>query len=138
MPGMTALHAAGFWSGLLILLLVVLSIRVVMTRQRQRVILGDGGDEVMIVAARRFGNAAEYTPVAIGGLVLLALLGWPAWVIHLIGGAFFVGRVIHPLGLAFGKGPPPARVIGMTLTWLPLIAAAVLLIACPLVGMTPA
>ena len=138
MPGMTALHAAGFWSGILILLLVVLSIRVVMTRQRQRVILGDGGDEVMIVAARRFGNAAEYTPVAIGGLVLLALLGWPAWVIHLIGGAFFVGRVIHPLGLAFGKGPPPARVIGMTLTWLPLIAAAVLLIACPLVGMTPA
>ena len=138
MPGMTALHAAGFCSGLLILLLVVLSIRVVRTRRRQRVILGDGGDEVMIVAARRFGNAAEYTPVAIGGLVLLALLGWPAWVIHLIGGAFFVGRVIHPLGLAFGKGPPPARVIGMTLTWLPLIAAAVLLIACPLVGMTPA
>lgn len=135
---MTALHAAGFWSGLLILVLIVLSVRVVMARRRQRVILGDGGDEVMIVAARRFGNAAEYTPVAIGALVLLALIGWQAWIIHAIGAAFFVGRVVHPLGLAFGKGPPPARVIGMTLTWLPLLAAAVLLIACPLVGMTPA
>ncbi|HYD26257.1 MAPEG family protein [Brevundimonas sp.] len=131
MPGMTALHAAGFWSGLLILVLIVLSVRVVMTRRRQRVILGDGGDEVMIVAARRFGNAAEYTPVAIAALILLALIGWQAWIIHLIGAAFFVGRVVHPLGLAFGKGPPPARVIGMTLTWLPLLAAAVLLVIGP-------
>lgn len=137
MPGMTALQAAGVWSGLLILVLVVLSVRVVLTRRRQRVILGDGGDEVMIVAARRFGNAAEYTPVAIGALILLALIGWQAWIIHLIGAAFLLGRVIHPLGLAFGKGPPPARVVGMILTWLPLLAAAGLLIACPLLGMTP-
>ena len=132
MPGMTALHAAGFWSGLLILVLIVLSVRVVMTRRRRRVILGDGGDEVMIVAARRFGNAAEYTPVAIGALILLALTGSQAWTIHLIGAAFLLGRVVHPLGLAFGKGPPPARVVGMTLTWLPLLAAAGLLIARPL------
>ena len=135
---MTPMQAAGLWSGLLILMLVFLSVTVVMARRRQRVILGDGGDEVMIVAARRFGNAAEYTPVAMGALALLAMIGWQAWVIHLIGGAFFLGRVIHPLGLAFGKGPPPARVIGMTLTWLPLLAAAGLLIAGPLLGMTPA
>ncbi|MBF0664286.1 MAG: MAPEG family protein [Brevundimonas sp.] len=135
---MTPMQAAGLWSGLLILLLVFLSVTVVMTRRRQRIILGDGGDEVMIVAARRFGNAAEYTPVAIGALILLALIGWQAWVIHLVGGAFFLGRVIHPLGLAFGKGPPPARVIGMILTWLPLLAAAAILVACPLLGMAPA
>ena len=134
---MTALQAAGLWSGLLILVLVVLSVRVVMTRRRQRVILGDGGDEVMIVSARRFGNAAEYTPVAIGALILLALIGWQSWIIHLIGATFLLGRVIHPLGLAFGKGPPPARVVGMTLTWLPLLVAAGLLIVCPLVGMAP-
>lgn len=138
MFGMTALQAAGLWSGLLVLVLLVLSVQVVMTRRRQRVILGDGADQTMIVAARRFGNAAEYTPVAMGALILLALLGWQAWVIHLIGAAFFLGRVIHPLGLAFDKGPPPARVFGMTLTWLPLLAAALLLIVCPLIGMTPA
>ena len=134
MAGMIALHAAGFWSGLLILVLIVLSVRVVMTRRRQRVILGDGGDEVMIVAARRFGNAAEYTPVAIGALILLALIGWQTWIIHLVGAAFLLGRVIHPLGLAFGKGPPPARVVGMTLTWLPLLVAAVLLISGPFIA----
>jgi uncharacterized membrane protein YecN with MAPEG domain len=72
MPDMTALQAAGLWSGLLILVLLVLSVRVVMTRRRERVILGDGGNEQMIVAARGFGNAAEYTPLAIGALILLA------------------------------------------------------------------
>ena len=134
MTDMTAVQAAALWSGLLILVLLVLSVRVVMQRRSRRVILGDGGDEPMIVAMRRFGNAAEYTPAAMAALILLALVGWAAWVIHLIGGAFLLGRIIHPMGLAFGKGPPPARVVGMTLTWLPLLAAAVLLIACPLLA----
>lgn len=134
MTATTAVQAAALWSGLLILVLLALSVAVVMQRRRRRVILGDGGDEPMIVAMRRFGNAAEYTPVAIGALILLALAGWEAWVIHAVGGAFLLGRIIHPLGLAFGKGPPPARVVGMTLTWLPLLAAALLLIACPLLA----
>lgn len=131
MTDMTAVQAAALWSGLLILVLLVLSIRVVMQRRSRRVILGDGGDEPMIVAMRRFGNAAEYTPVAMAAVILLALAGYAPWVIHAVGGSFLLGRVIHPLGLAFGKGPPPARVIGMALTWLPLLAAAVLLVACP-------
>lgn len=131
---MTALQAAGFWSGLLILVLVALSIRVVMTRRRERVILGDGGNEQMIVAARGFGNAAEYTPLAIGALILLALTGCATWAIHALGAAFLVGRLVHPLGLAFGtRGPKPARVVGMFLTWLPLLAAAGVLIVCPLI-----
>lgn len=131
MTDMTAIQAAGVWSGLLILVLIVLSVRVVMQRRSRRVILGDGGDEPMIVAMRRFGNAAEYTPVAIGALILLALIGWAPWVIHAVGATFLLGRIIHPMGLAFGKGPPPARVAGMTLTWLPLLAAAILLTVCP-------
>ncbi len=138
MTDMSAIQAAGLWSGLLILVLIVLSVRVVINRRRHKVILGDGGNEEMIVAARGFGNAAEYTPVAMGALVLLALTGFAPWVIHVIGGTFFVGRLIHPSGLAFGSGPRPARVIGMMLTWLPLLAAAAMLIACPLLGMATA
>lgn len=132
---MTAVQAAGLWSGLLILVLVVLSIRVVVHRRKHRVILGDGGNEQMIVASRGFSNAAEYTPLAIGALILLALTGWAPWAIHAVGAAFFLGRVIHPLGLAFGKAPPPARIVGMALTWLPLLAAAGMLIVCPLMGL---
>ena len=134
---MTALHAAGFWSGLLILLMVGLAFRVIANRRKHRVLFGDGGVPQMTVAARAFGNAAEYIPVGIGALILLALVGWQAWVIHLVGGVLFLGRAIHGVGLSHGQGPGPSRMIGMTLTVLTLIAAAGLLLACPLLGMAP-
>jgi uncharacterized membrane protein YecN with MAPEG domain len=48
--------------------------------------------------------------------------------VHLIGGALLAGRLIHPFGLAAPKAPNAARILGMTLTWLPLLAAAALLL----------
>ncbi|HZV83809.1 MAG TPA: MAPEG family protein, partial [Brevundimonas sp.] len=101
---MTALHAASFWSGLLILLMVGLAFRVISNRRRHRVLFGDGGVEQMTVATRAFGNAAEYIPVGVGALILLALLGYPAWALHAVGGVLFAGRAIHGIGLSHGKG----------------------------------
>ena len=129
---MTPIHAAGFWSGLLILVLMVLSVRVVLNRRKHKVLFGDGGSEPMTLATRAFGNAAEYTPLAIGALILMASMGYASLWIHAVGGAFFLGRVIHPTGLRYGKGPGMGRVIGMILTWVPLIGAAGALIVCPL------
>ena len=138
MPEMTALQAAGVWSGLLILLMVGLAFRVVANRRRHRVLFGDGGVQQMTVATRAFGNAAEYIPVGVGALILLALLGWQPWVIHAVGAVLLLGRLTHGLGLSYGKGPGPGRMIGMVLTLTALIVAAGLLIACPLLGMVPA
>jgi hypothetical protein len=129
---MTAVQAAGFWSGLLILLLIVLSMRVVLNRRKHRVMFGDGGLEPMTLATRAFGNAAEYTPLAIGALILMALTGCAPWSIHAVGGAFLIGRIVHAAGLRVTGGPGMGRVIGMTLTWFPLLGAAVALIASPL------
>lgn len=134
---MTALQAAGLWSGLLILLMVALGFRVIANRRRHRVLFGDGGVPAMTVATRAFGNAAEYIPVGIGALILLALLAWQAWTIHLVGGVLFLGRLIHGVGLSHGVGPGPGRMIGMSLTLLSLIAAAVMLVAPALLGITP-
>ncbi|HST92149.1 MAG TPA: MAPEG family protein [Brevundimonas sp.] len=131
---MTALHAASFWSGLLVLLLLGLAFRVISNRRRHRVLFGDGGVEQMTVATRAFGNAAEYIPVGVGALILIALLGYPAWVVHALGAVLFAGRLIHGVGLSHGKGPGPGRLIGMMLTVTALGAAAVLLIACPLLA----
>lgn len=134
MTEMTAVQAAGVWSGLLILLMVGLAFRVVANRRRHRVLFGDGGVEQMTVATRAFGNAAEYVPLGIGALILLALTGCAPWVIHAVGGVFFVGRLIHGVGLSHGKGPGPSRMIGMILTLTALIAAAGMLIVCPLLA----
>lgn len=127
MPDMTPAQAAALWSGLLILLLVILSVRVVMARQRNRVVLGDGGHADLIVAGRVFGNAAEYIPAGIGALAVLTLLGMPAYAIHGVGGALFLGRLLHASGLTAGK-PTPGRLGGMILTYLALIAAGAMLV----------
>lgn len=131
---MSVLQAAGLWSGLMILLLVALAFRVVANRRRHRVLFGDGGVPQVVLATRAFGNAAEYIPVGIGALILLALLGYPLWSIHAFGATLLAGRVIHGFGLSHGKGPGPSRMIGMVLTLTALIGAAGAMVICPLMA----
>lgn len=127
MPDMTAAQAASLWSGLLVLLLVLLSVRVVMARRSHRVLLGDGGVAQVTLAGRVFGNAAEYIPAGIAALALLALLGMPAMAIHIIGGLLLIGRVVHAVSLS-DKRPTAGRVAGMALTFLALIGAGSMLV----------
>ena len=130
---MTAFQAAALWTGLLILLLVVLSARVVLARFKGRVSLGDGPKGELAILSRTFGNAAEYIPPGIGAMILLAALGAAPVTMHLIGAALFLGRLIHPVGLAL-KPPNAARVAGMALTWTALVGAAVLLLIAAFAG----
>jgi len=131
---LTPLQVASFWSGLLVLLLVALSVRVVLNRRKHRVLLGDGGVAEMTVATRAFGNAAEYTPAGIGALILLALVGAPAWAVHLVGSAMFIGRLIHPMGVKTTGGVTLPRLLGMVFTWLSLIGAGIVLVVQPLLA----
>ena len=120
-------QAAALWSGLMILLLVVLGARVALARRGNKVLLGDGGNAQVLLASRVFGNASEYIPAGIGALAVLALLGMPAYVLHGLGGALFLGRLIHAVGLS-DKRPTPGRVLGMVLTWTALIVAGGMLV----------
>ena len=129
MATMLALHAAGLWSGLLILLMIILSGLTVTRRRRHLVAFGDGGKPELNAAARAFGNASEYIPVGLVALVLLALTGAPEVMIHGVGATLLLGRIVHAVGLLFQKGPSLGRVTGMLLTYLALLVGAVSLIA---------
>ncbi|MEQ7156319.1 MAPEG family protein [Brevundimonas aurifodinae] len=120
-------EAAALWSGLLLLLLVILSMRVALTRRSRRVVLGDGGDPDLALKSRVFGNAAEYIPVGVGAMAILAVLGMPAVGIHMVGVPLLLGRVLHAAGLR-GDRATMARVFGILLTWLALFLAAMMLI----------
>lgn len=130
---MTPVQAAALWSGLMLLLMVVLGARVAMARRGNRVVLGDGGNANVLLASRIFGNAAEYIPAGIAALALLVLLGMPAWVLHALGAALFLGRLVHALTLS-DKRPTTGRIIGMSLTWMTLILAGLMLIVHAFVG----
>ncbi len=130
---MSAAQATALWSGLMILLLVILGIRVAMARQGNKVLLGDGGNATVLLASRVFGNAAEYIPASIGAMAVLTLLGMPSYILHVLGGLLFLGRVIHAASLSTEK-PTAGRVIGMSLTWLPLFLAGGMLVVHASVG----
>ncbi len=124
---MTPVQAAALWSGLLLLLMLVLSVRVVMNRRKHKVLLGDGGGSQITLAGRVFGNAAEYVPVGVGALALLAMLGMPAMAVHAVGAGLLAGRLIHAVSLS-DKKPTAGRVLGMVLTYTALFTAGGMLV----------
>ena len=74
---MHALQAAALWSGLLILLMLVLSGMVVSGRRKHLVSFGDGGHPDLMAASRAFGNCAEYaTPGNVAGVVIDDIAKW--------------------------------------------------------------
>lgn len=117
-----------FYAGLLGLMFLLLAIRVVRLRRRLQVGLGSGGHEELNRAMRAHANFAEYVPLAV---VLLALVeagtAVPVWVVHLLGLLLVIGRAMHGfVGLNRRSGYSPGRLWGTSLTWLVILAAAVI------------
>ena len=128
MDVMPAAHAAAFWVGLHLILLLVLSLLVVRQRRRHRVELGDADIPALTQAIRAFGNATEYVPSGLVALAVLALAGAPPLVIHPVGVVLFVGRLAHAVGLSRSGAATLPRAVGVVLTWLAYILAAVALL----------
>lgn len=108
--------------------MLVLSVRTVRLRRRLGVGLGNGGSPALERAIRAFGNASEYVPAALAGLALLAMVGVPPGLIHVLGLAFTIGRVAHAVGLSRSGGASLLRAVGVVATWLVYLTAAVILL----------
>ena len=126
-------HAAALWTGLHLILLLVLSVLVTRQRRKHHIEIGDGGVPALNQAIRAFGNAAEYVPAALVGLGVLALVGAMPLLIHPIGFLLFVGRIMHAVGLSRSTGVSWLRTAGVLATWIAYVAlaAALLFYAVP-------
>lgn len=114
---MDAIEAAALYAGLNVLILLALALLVVRQRLTHKVPLGHAGIEPLERAQRVHGNAAEYVPIAIAGLVALALAGGEAWVVHVGGVVLTLGRVLHAAGLSTTSGISFGRQAGTLMTW---------------------
>jgi uncharacterized membrane protein YecN with MAPEG domain len=103
----TALYA-----GLLALLLVVLTLRVVRLRWKFRVGLGDGGEKAMTRAIRVHGNAIEHVPIALLLLLVAELNHAGPMLLHACGAVLVVARVLHAVGLGKSAGASWQRATG--------------------------
>ncbi|WP_306115744.1 MULTISPECIES: MAPEG family protein [unclassified Roseovarius] len=112
------------YGGLIGLLLVVLSVRVILRRRAARVSVGDGEDKDLRKRIRVQANCAEYAPIGLLLLAMAELQGAPGWVVHLLGLMLLAGRIFHVYG--FGSTPQiiPMRQLGMGLTFGMLILAS--------------
>lgn len=116
---------AALYAGLLTLLLLYLSVRVIGVRQAGKVEIGDGGDRQLLRRIRVHANFVEYTPYALILIGLLESLKAPGLMLHILGTTLLVGRVLHAYALSQTPHILPVRVLGMALTFGVLAVAAV-------------
>lgn len=107
---------SALYAGLLGLLFLFLSFRVIHLRRHHKVSVGDGGEKALAKAMRVQANCVEYASVGLILLIADELQGAPAWAIHGLGVTLVLGRALHAFG--FGSTPQivPARIWGMVLT----------------------
>jgi hypothetical protein len=115
------LAAVALYAGLAALIAIWLALHVGRVRGQVKVLIGDGGNPRLIRAMRGQANFVENVPLALILLLTMALLGTPAWVIHLFGIALTLGRVLHALHFTADAAPQWQRGAGAGLTLLVLL-----------------
>jgi uncharacterized membrane protein YecN with MAPEG domain len=116
------------YAGLLGLLLIALSVRVVLARRRYKVRLGPGTDDAMQQAVRVQGNFTEYVPFAVLLLVFSEITGLPSEAVHGAGILLFTSRVLHAWGLSQSPGTTFGRFYGTAGTWIMIIGLSLWLV----------
>ena len=114
------------YAGLLALLYLVLSYRVVQMRGPGFPSLGDGGNNALMRRIRGHGNFAEYVPLLVLMLGSLELGQLPAPWLHALGASLLVARVLHGAALSFTDGWKFGRFWGTLLTFVLLLVNGVL------------
>ena len=124
MPGLMFPITLMYGSALGLIYLVV-SYRVSRARMQEKVSLGDGGNEKVLLAYRVQANMGEYVPLTLILVAGLEASPAPALIVHILGGALVAGRVLHAVGLSQGPKPNFGRVSGTLITWIVLLIASV-------------
>lgn len=119
------LSITGLYLSLLGLLYIVLAVRIIKLRYRFKTGIGDGGHEPLTQAIRVHGNFAEYTPITFLLLACAELNGSAAMLLHIVGAAFFIGRVLHSIAITYSTGPSKFRFIGMISSFFSIIVLAI-------------
>lgn len=125
---MAKLLVSPIYAGILALMLVMLGLYVSWTRNRTKIDLGDNNNMTMLQAIRVHGNFTEYVPLALIVIAVAEGAGNSKWIIHLLGGALVVARLLQAWGLHQSPGLTFGRGAGTGLTYLVLIAGGVLAI----------
>lgn len=116
------------YAAILALIYVALSVRTLRMRRARQIAVGTKSDLALTRAIRAHANFAEYAPIAIFLIYLLEVQGHSSLLIHALGVALVLGRLIHAFGISQTNENIRFRVIGMVLTLGCLISASLRLL----------
>jgi len=108
-----------------------LAIRTGAVRTKAKVMIGDGGNEMLIRRMRAHANFVEYAPFILILIALIEFTSGSSWWLWGASAAFLVARVLHPLGM---DGLLIGRMIGTALTFVLLLGLGGYAIAVPLLS----
>lgn len=115
------------YGGLLALVFLALSARVVQGRGKGGVSLGDGGQPDLLRRIRGHANFAEYVPLQLLLLGLLELSGaLPTWSLHLLGAALLLSRLLHGYAMSFTEKWLFGRFYGTLIAFILLLVLGLL------------
>jgi uncharacterized protein len=106
------------------LLHIWLSVRVGQVRRAARISIGAGGHEGLERRMRAHANFAENAPIFLILLFLLELGRAAPLLLWAAGILFILARILHAFGMD-AKGVSKLRMIGISLSWVLLLALAV-------------
>lgn len=119
------IEITGFYTALLAILFVYLSILVAQHRLKNRVSMGDGGDPHFQTFIRAQANFAEYVPLILLLMLTAELNGADPLLVHGMGTSLLIARLLHAYGLIKHLGPSWQRLWGVLLTFSSLLFGAV-------------
>jgi uncharacterized protein len=122
------LPLTSFYTALLTLLMLALSVAVIIKRGQTGISIMHGNNMELALASRRFGNFIEYVPMAMILLALMEVGGASSAWLHAAGSLTLAGRLLHALGLDAANHKAPLRIIGGSFTLLVLAIAAIWLL----------
>lgn len=124
----------GIFAALLGLMFIALSVRTLLTRRRNQVAIGDGGNAELLRAVRVHGNFAEYAPFALLLLALSEINGASSTAVIALNAALLIGRCSHAFGVSQVDENYRYRVLGMSLTFTSIAGAAICLVTIAVVN----
>lgn len=112
-------------AGLLGLVFLALTIRVVSRRMSGKIMIGDGGDQQMLERIRAHANFTEHVPftlILMAGIELASGHG-SLW-LWLAGALLVVARIAHAIGMS-RPSPNVFRAGGALISWVLILALSV-------------
>ena len=116
------------YAALLAMLFFILSVRTLRLRRNLHIAIGDSGNRFMLRTMRVHANFAEYAPLTLLLIFMLEMQGASPWLVHGFCSCLLLGRVSHAFGVSQVTENYRYRVLGMALTFVAMVGAAIRLL----------